>query len=136
MAEFEPAFRGRRPTKLAFGTSGLRGLVSDITDLEAYVNTVGFLEYLVQSNRALIRQVAIGGDLRPSTDSEHRSILRAVARGCQDAGFEVVHCGKLPTPDTLDCWLSRPAPTVRIPAVGSTGRISRALSWILASPES
>ncbi len=39
-------FRGKNPTALAFGTSGLRGLVSDITDLEAYINTRGFLDYL------------------------------------------------------------------------------------------
>ena len=41
-----PFFRGARPTALAFGTSGLRGLVTDITDLEAYINTRGFLDYL------------------------------------------------------------------------------------------
>ena len=38
-------FRGRAPKSLAFGTSGLRGLVTDITDLEAYINTRGFLDY-------------------------------------------------------------------------------------------
>jgi len=37
-----PSFRGRQPEELAFGTSGLRGLVTDITDLEAYINTRGF----------------------------------------------------------------------------------------------
>jgi hypothetical protein len=31
-----PRFRGRHPAVLTFGTSGLRGLVTDITDLEAY----------------------------------------------------------------------------------------------------
>jgi hypothetical protein len=47
-ATSELQFRGRRPTALAFGTSGLRGLVEDITDLEAYVNTRGFLDYLFE----------------------------------------------------------------------------------------
>ncbi len=39
-------FRGRAPAALAFGTSGLRGLVTDITDVEAYINTRGFLDYV------------------------------------------------------------------------------------------
>ena len=34
------------PAKLTFGTSGLRGLVSDMTDLECYINTLGFIEFL------------------------------------------------------------------------------------------
>ena len=28
------------PVELAFGTSGLRGLVTDMTDLECYINAV------------------------------------------------------------------------------------------------
>jgi hypothetical protein len=34
---------------LAFGTSGLRGLVKDITDLEAYINVKAALRYLLNS---------------------------------------------------------------------------------------
>lgn len=37
------------PVALAFGTSGLRGLVKDITDLEAYINVKGALRYLLGS---------------------------------------------------------------------------------------
>jgi len=36
--EDELKFRGRNPAALRFGTSGLRGLVEDMTDLEVYVN--------------------------------------------------------------------------------------------------
>ena len=36
MPDSPPPFRGRRPAVLRFGTSGLRGLATDITDLEAY----------------------------------------------------------------------------------------------------
>src|SRR5258708_10787047 len=39
-------FRGKRPVRLAFGTSGLRGLVNDMTDLEIFSNTTVFLHYL------------------------------------------------------------------------------------------
>jgi phosphoglucomutase len=35
------------PVELSFGTSGLRGKVADITSLEAYVNTKGFLVFLL-----------------------------------------------------------------------------------------
>ncbi|MHC4350295.1 MAG: phosphohexomutase domain-containing protein [Planctomycetota bacterium] len=92
-------FRGRRPTALAFGTSGLRGLVDDITDLEAYVNTKGFLDYLFRVGDAAPRDaVCIAGDRRPSTDSPDRSIMRAVARAIEDAGLMVDNLGLIPTP--------------------------------------
>src|SRR5208337_1222668 len=38
------------PVELAFGTSGLRGLVKDITNLEAYVNVRGFLAWLLKGS--------------------------------------------------------------------------------------
>jgi phosphomannomutase len=92
-------FRGRSPTELAFGTSGLRGLVTDITDLEAYVNTRGFLRYVRERELAQAgSNVAVGGDLRPSTDSPERSILRAVLKAITDEGFVPRWCGRLPTP--------------------------------------
>ena len=40
-------FRGQTPECLKFGTSGLRGKVDAMTDLEVYINTTGFLEYLL-----------------------------------------------------------------------------------------
>ena len=95
----DPLFRGRRPAGLAFGTSGLRGLVKDITDLEAYINTRGFLEYALES-RGIVpgQEVSISSDLRPSSDSPERSILRAVAKAIVDSGLQVDHIGRLPTP--------------------------------------
>ena len=83
-------FRGRTPAALAFGTSGLRGLVTDITDLEAYINTRGFLDYVVAHDGV----VSVAGDLRPSTDR----ILCAVAKAIEDAGCVVEYLGKIPTP--------------------------------------
>jgi phosphomannomutase len=91
--------RGRPTSPLAFGTSGLRGLVTDITDLEAYVNTRGFLDYLRDSGDAPPKTpVALAGDLRPSTHGPERSILGAVARAISDAGHSVIFCGLIPTP--------------------------------------
>jgi phosphomannomutase len=106
-----PRFRGRRPTELAFGTSGLRGLVEDITDLEAYVNTRGFLAYL-QEGRLAYRgdPVALAGDLRPSTER----ILGAVARAVEDAGMRVEHLGRIPTPALTFYGLSKARASVMV----------------------
>lgn len=108
-------FRGRAPTALAFGTSGLRGLVSDITDLEAYVNTAGFLDYLVATGD-LTRggPVAVAGDLRPSTNGPDRSIMRAVARATVDAGFGLLHCGQIPTPALINFAMGKGWPSIMI----------------------
>ena len=86
MSEFStpPAsFLNYTPVPLAFGTSGLRGLVKDITDLEAYINVKAALRYLmsigdIRANSAVV----IAGDLRPSTDR----IMRACAQAIVDSG--------------------------------------------------
>jgi phosphomannomutase len=83
------------PTPLAFGTSGLRGLVTDITDLEAYINVKAALRYF--ANIGDIRAgegVIIAGDLRPSTDR----IMRACAQAIVDSGYQLENAGKIPTP--------------------------------------
>jgi phosphomannomutase len=108
-------FRGKDPARLAFGTSGLRGLVRDITDLEAYVSTRGFLDYLVNIGDAEPSgPVAVAGDLRPSTDGAERSILRAVARAIEDSGFCVDHCGKIPTPALAYYAFGRRCPSIMV----------------------
>lgn len=83
------------PVPLAFGTSGLRGLVTDITDLEAYINVKAALRYLSSIGDILPGSgVVIAGDLRPSTDR----IMRACAHAIVDAGCRVENAGKIPTP--------------------------------------
>lgn len=100
---------------LAFGTSGLRGLVTDITDYEAYVNTRGFMDFVRQSGDAAPgATVALAGDLRPSTDSADRSILRAVAKAVTDAGYHVENCGKIPTPALTFYALERAIPSIMV----------------------
>src|SRR6185369_7946347 len=95
------------PVPLAFGTSGLRGLVKDITDLEAYINVKATLRYLlgvadISSNST----VALAGDLRPSTER----IMRACARAIIDSGCRVENAGKIPTPALmLHCIAKRRA---------------------------
>jgi phosphomannomutase len=88
-------FLNYEPVPLAFGTSGLRGLVSDITDLEAYINVKAALRYLLSSGDIRTGSiVVIAGDLRPSTDR----IMRACARAVTDSGCRIENAGKIPTP--------------------------------------
>lgn len=78
-----------------FGTSGARGLVSALTDRVAYAYSSAFLGYLERSARLSPRsRVALGGDLRSSTER----ILRAVARAVLDRGHQPVYAGRLPSP--------------------------------------
>jgi phosphomannomutase len=89
------SFLSYTPVALAFGTSGLRGLVVDITDLEAYINVKGGLRYLIGAGDVRPgASVVLAGDLRPSTDR----IMRAAARAIVDAGCVVENAGKVPTP--------------------------------------
>jgi phosphomannomutase len=90
-----PAFLRYDPVPLAFGTSGLRGLVKDMTDLETYVNVAGALRYLVAAGDiASGGTVLLGGDLRPSSER----IMRAAARAISDAGMRIENAGLVPTP--------------------------------------
>jgi phosphomannomutase len=88
-------FLNYTPVPLAFGTSGLRGLVKDITDLEAYINVKGALRYLLNiGDMPAANKVVLAGDLRPSTDR----IMRACMQAILDCGCVVENAGKIPTP--------------------------------------
>ena len=89
------------PVISKFGTSGVRGLVKDLTDLEIYCLTQGTLTFLDESDKICQQsiprsQIAIplAGDLRVSTER----MLKAVARGILDAGYQVDYVGRIPTP--------------------------------------
>ncbi len=99
------------PVELSFGTSGLRGLVRDITSLEAFIGTRGFLEHM-QATGAAARggAVYVAGDLRPSTDS----ILQAVLFSIRDAGMVPAYLGKIPSPALMLHAVRRRAPSVMV----------------------
>lgn len=99
------------PVELAFGTSGLRGLVKDMTDLECYINTSGFLRFLAQTDGLPQGStVYLAGDLRHSTPR----ILRAVHRAIADAGHKTVFCGFVPTPAAAFYALLKKAPCIMV----------------------
>jgi len=96
-----------------FGTSGARGLATDMTDFVCHAYTTGFLQYL--RGRGQFRPgmaVAVGGDFRPSTDRIMAAVFRAIA----DIGGVPVNCGKVPSPAVALHGLER-----RIPSIMVTG---------------
>ncbi|MEW6517769.1 MAG: hypothetical protein AB1439_12800, partial [candidate division FCPU426 bacterium] len=103
------AWTKNRP--LAFGTSGLRGLVTDMTDAEVYINTKGYVEYLIATGQIKRGdRIVVGGDLRSSTDR----IMEAVAQGIRDAGCEVENVGKVPSPAVMYYAMQRGLASVMV----------------------
>lgn len=99
------------PVELGFGTSGLRGLVTDMTDLECYINTRGFINFLrTEQQLETGSTIYYAGDLRQSTPRITASVIAAI----QDAGFTPVNCGLVPTPAVAYYALQHDAPCIMI----------------------
>jgi phosphomannomutase len=80
---------------LKFGTSGLRGLVSDLRGAPAFNYTLAFAQMLLQRREiAAGDAVFVGRDLRSSSPE----IARICAAAIQSAGLDPRDCGALPTP--------------------------------------
>jgi phosphomannomutase len=100
-----------QPEELAFGTSGLRGLLTAMTDLECYLNTAGFIQFLQKSQSLQPgHKVFLAGDLRSSTPR----ILRAVHKAVIDAGLTSVNCGFIPTPAVAFFAQENQAPCIMV----------------------
>jgi len=91
-----------------FGTSGARGLVSDMTSEVCFAYTSAFL----QAISAGPGRVALAMDLRPSSPE----IAAACAAAIRHAGLGVDFCGTIPTPA-----LAYYAQTEGVPAIMVTG---------------
>ena len=130
-------FLNYKPVSLAFGTSGLRGLVKDITDLEAYINVKAGLRYLLGVGDIDARgEVVIGGDLRPSTER----IMRACAQAVVDSGCQVENAGKIPTPALISHAISAGRAGVmvtgsHIPFDRNGIKLSKSIGEVLKSDE-
>ena len=77
-------------SNVGFGTSGARGLVSDMTDTLCYAYTLAFLQAVVGKPGPIV----LGHDLRPSSPK----MAAACAVAMRDAGYIVIYVGALPTP--------------------------------------
>jgi phosphomannomutase len=97
------------PRELRFGTSGRRGEVKHLTQLEVYLNALAELKYLLtlapeKGGTRPGDKVYFAYDLRPSSaafvpDQGGRGELaQTLERAILDAGLEPINLGRLPTP--------------------------------------
>ena len=94
-----------------FGTSGARGLVSEMTDEVCYLYTAAFIQHLERMGELKGQgSMAVGGDLRSSTDR----IMGAAARAVSDRGYTPIGCGRLPSPALAYYGLVRDMPTIMV----------------------
>lgn len=78
-----------------FGTSGARGLVTEMTDRVCYAYAAAFFSYLRSGGQLPAAGVVfLAGDRRPSTPR----IMNAIACAASDAGLQVENCGLIPSP--------------------------------------
>ncbi len=113
------------PQELRFGTSGRRGEVVHLTQLEVYINALAELEYL-QSLPAAEGGVRPGGDiylaydLRPSStrfderQAGRGELAQVVERAIRDAGMRPINLGAIPTPALTFFALGRGAGSIMI----------------------
>ncbi len=100
-----------QPEELKFGTSGLRGLVTEMTDLECYINTAGFLKFLADAGHLQTSDtVYVAGDLRDSTPRITRSVIQAIT----DGGYQAAYEGQIPTPALAFYGLQKKAANIMV----------------------
>jgi phosphomannomutase len=102
------------PLELQFGTSGRRGKVIDLTQLEIYINALAELEYLQSRDRSeggIVRgdEFFFARDLRPSSasfvpdQSGRGEIAQAIVVAIRNAGMRPINLGLIPTP-AVTCY--------------------------------
>ncbi|WP_417529243.1 phosphomannomutase [Marinomonas shanghaiensis] len=91
---------------VAFGTSGVRGLVQDLTPALCFAFVRSFLQEVCPTSS----RVAIGMDLRPSSPEIAKACLLAV----ESFGAQLVFCGALPTPALAFYAMQNSMPAVMI----------------------
>lgn len=103
------------PKELQFGTSGRRGLIADLTQLEIYINVTAEMEYLF----SLARE---DGSVHPGDDVYYASDLRpsspilceAVERALADSAMRAVNLGQIPTSALMYYALSRGCASIMV----------------------
>jgi phosphomannomutase len=104
----------REPAPLQFGTSGRRGLLLDLTQLEVFINALAELEYLQSLSPAeggIVRGdiFYFAYDLRPSSSQlvdlppVRGQLAQAAECAIRAAGMQPVNLGSIPTP-ALTCY--------------------------------
>ncbi len=93
---------------LKFGTSGLRGLVSEMTDAACAAHVAAFLRHVAAHEG--FDSVLVGRDLRPSSPR----IAAACAAAIEAEERVAVDCGVLPTPALALAAAERGVPAVMV----------------------
>jgi len=94
-----------------FGTSGVRGLVNDMTDQVCFAYVTAFLQYINKNKlTSKSKHIGIAGDLRNSTPR----IMNAVAAACTELGFTPINYGYLPSPAIALYGLYQHMPTIMV----------------------
>ena len=111
--------------ELRFGTSGRRGRVADLTQLEIYINALAEMEYLLtlpaKSGGIERRQdFFIAHDLRPSStrfvpeEGGRGEICQAIEQAARDAGLQPVNLGAIPTPALMSYATARDCASIMV----------------------
>ena len=108
------------PKELQFGTSGRRGLIADLTQLEIYINVTAELEYLqslaaedggIRARRRIL--------LCAGSAAEFANTVRSRGAAITDAGMRAVNLGQIPTPALMYYARASNAPASWSPAATS-----------------
>ncbi|PSH63746.1 phosphomannomutase [Phyllobacterium brassicacearum] len=100
-------------SSLKFGTSGLRGLVTELPDAVCQAYTLAFLKHMQNAHSVPAGGLVLFGyDLRSSSPQMAAACISAA----QEIGMTVENCGPLPTPA-----LALRAMSLKVPAIMVTG---------------
>jgi len=100
-------------SRVSFGSSGVRGLVEDLTNDVCFAYTLSFLMMIKSREKTnSLHKIAIGCDLRPSSERITQACIAAI----KSMGYEADFIGVVPTPA-----LALHALQEKIPAIMITG---------------
>lgn len=113
------------PQPLKFGTSGRRGEVIYLTQLEVYINALADIEYLqsLPASEGGIRRgddFYFAYDLRPSStrfvpgQQGRGELAQAVVQAIEDAGMHPINLGEIPTPALMCFAVSRKCGSIMV----------------------
>ncbi len=98
-------------SEAAFGTSGVRGLVTDLDDATVFAYTAAFLDHLKRAHGLMPETtIWVAHDLRPSSPKITAACLQAIAH----AGMQARYCGAIPTPALAFSALQAGTPAVMV----------------------
>jgi len=100
----------RAETGVGFGTSGIRDLVTKLTDKTVYLYTKAFIGHLKNIDDLENKTMAVAGDLRKSSPRIMATVIKAI----EDEGLTAINCGYIPTPAITFYGLKKKVPTVMV----------------------